>query len=166
MCWLTAIAGSRRSAKIDPEDCNVETVGAEIRFIDDLESTGLIVQVGEWVVRSACAQAHAWSDSLGVALDIHVNVSARQLSRTDFPHVVRRALCCPRASGYSQRVDREAQGVAGPGRSADPRHRRGRPAARLRPSANEVSAVCHERVRDALSHDRIADQPAGDQVSE
>jgi diguanylate cyclase (GGDEF)-like protein len=62
------------------------------RFIDDLESTGLIVQVGEWVLRTACAQARAWADSLDVALDIHVNVSARQLSRMDFPHIVRRAL--------------------------------------------------------------------------
>jgi predicted signal transduction protein with EAL and GGDEF domain len=62
------------------------------RFIDDLESTGLIVQVGEWVLRTACTQARAWSDSLAIALDMHVNVSARQLSRTDFPHIVRRAL--------------------------------------------------------------------------
>jgi diguanylate cyclase (GGDEF)-like protein len=62
------------------------------RFIDDLESTGLIVQVGEWVLRTACTQARAWSDSLATALDMHVNVSARQLSRTDFPHIVRRAL--------------------------------------------------------------------------
>ena len=62
------------------------------RFIDDLETTGLIVQVGEWVLRTACTQTRTWSDELGVALDIHVNVSGRQLSRTDFPHVVRRAL--------------------------------------------------------------------------
>ena len=62
------------------------------RFIDDLETTGLIVQVGEWVLRTACTQTRIWSESLGVALDIHVNVSGRQLSRTDFPHVVRRAL--------------------------------------------------------------------------
>jgi diguanylate cyclase (GGDEF)-like protein len=69
------------------------------RFIDDLESTGLIVQVGEWVLRSACVQAHAWSDSLGITVDMHVNVSARQLSRTDFPHVVRRALEASRLDG-------------------------------------------------------------------
>ncbi|MFI5285072.1 MAG: putative bifunctional diguanylate cyclase/phosphodiesterase [Candidatus Dormibacteria bacterium] len=62
------------------------------RFVEDLESTGLIVQVGEWVLRTACAQVQAWSKTLGIALDIHVNVSARQLSRTDFPHIVRRAL--------------------------------------------------------------------------
>ena len=69
------------------------------RFIDDLESTGLIVQVGEWVLRTACVQARAWSDSHGAALDMHVNVSARQLSRTDFPHVVRRALEASRLDG-------------------------------------------------------------------
>ena len=62
------------------------------RFMEDLESTGLIVQVGAWVLQTACRQARAWSDALGRGLDIHVNVSARQLCRTDFPHIVRRAL--------------------------------------------------------------------------
>ena len=69
------------------------------RFMDDLESTGLIVQVGEWVLRNACTQARAWSETVGIDLDIHVNVSARQLSRTDFPHIVRRALEASQLNG-------------------------------------------------------------------
>jgi diguanylate cyclase len=62
------------------------------RFIADLEASDLIVPVGEWVLKTACQQVSAWTEHVGIALDVHVNVSARQLARPDFPHVVRRAL--------------------------------------------------------------------------
>ncbi|MBL8330090.1 MAG: EAL domain-containing protein [Rubrivivax sp.] len=49
------------------------------RFISVLEDTGLIVQVGAWVIRAACAQIAEW-DSLGLPpISVAVNLSARQL---------------------------------------------------------------------------------------
>lgn len=62
------------------------------RFLDDLETSGLIVQVGEWVLNTACHQIRILSEQLGIRLGVHVNLSARQLARPDCPHVVRRAL--------------------------------------------------------------------------
>ncbi len=48
------------------------------QFIPLLEETGLIVDVGRWVLQHACAQAAAWRDG-GFQVGIAVNVSARQL---------------------------------------------------------------------------------------
>jgi diguanylate cyclase (GGDEF)-like protein len=47
-------------------------------FIPVLEETGLIVEVGRWVLREACQQAAAWRRS-GHAIAMAVNVSGRQL---------------------------------------------------------------------------------------
>jgi diguanylate cyclase (GGDEF)-like protein len=60
-------------------------------FIPAAEETGTIVPVGRWVVEEACRQAAEWRASdcrLGVA----VNVSPRQLERSQFPGEVRNAL--------------------------------------------------------------------------
>lgn len=53
-------------------------------FIPVAESNGLIVPIGDWVMRTACAQARSWH-AMGLK-DIRatVNVSARQLSEPDF----------------------------------------------------------------------------------
>jgi len=48
-------------------------------FIGLLEETGLIVQVGQWVLRTACAQAQAWRQAGLGAPSIAVNLSGRQL---------------------------------------------------------------------------------------
>ncbi|HEY1689979.1 MAG TPA: EAL domain-containing protein [Solirubrobacteraceae bacterium] len=47
-------------------------------FIPILEETGLIVEVGRWVLQAACAQGAAWHRA-GHPIEIAVNVSARQL---------------------------------------------------------------------------------------
>ncbi len=49
-------------------------------FIPLLEDTGLIVPVGEWVLKTACAQARQWQRAAGVDLRIAVNLSARQFA--------------------------------------------------------------------------------------
>lgn len=50
-----------------------------IKFIPLLEETGLIVPVGEWVLRMACKQNQAWINAGLPPLPVSVNISARQL---------------------------------------------------------------------------------------
>ena len=57
-------------------------------FIPLAEETGLITQIGEWVLRSACAEAAAWPADCKVA----VNLSLVQFKKSDLPGVVMRAL--------------------------------------------------------------------------
>jgi diguanylate cyclase (GGDEF)-like protein len=60
-------------------------------FVPLLEETGLITEVGRWVLGEACRQGAAWraaSSEVGVA----VNVAARQLDRDEFVEEVRDAL--------------------------------------------------------------------------
>ncbi|MHB8348483.1 MAG: EAL domain-containing protein [Acidiferrobacterales bacterium] len=47
-------------------------------FIPVLEDTGLIIAVGDWVLRTACTQQVDWMKTTGVAVNMAVNVSARQ----------------------------------------------------------------------------------------
>ncbi len=60
-------------------------------FIPIAEESGLIVPIGRWVLQQACVQAATWNEA-GYRLDISVNVSARQLERTEFVEEVRMAL--------------------------------------------------------------------------
>jgi diguanylate cyclase (GGDEF)-like protein len=60
------------------------------RFIPAAEDSGLIVRIGEWVLRRACRDAAPWHRRHGTLLS--VNVSPRQLREVDFVDVVRRAL--------------------------------------------------------------------------
>ena len=58
-------------------------------FIPILERTGLIVAVGQWVLRESCRQAVAWLAGGRGALRLSVNVSPRQFVEPDFAaHVV------------------------------------------------------------------------------
>jgi diguanylate cyclase (GGDEF)-like protein len=62
-------------------------------FISVAEETGLILPIGEWVLRSACAQAKAWHDEGLPLIRMSVNVSGRQFALTDFPDRVAAILC-------------------------------------------------------------------------
>jgi diguanylate cyclase (GGDEF)-like protein len=61
-------------------------------FIPILEETGLIVQVGEWVLRNACAQAKAWND-VGIApVMVAVNFSSQQFNQKKLGDTVKQIL--------------------------------------------------------------------------
>jgi len=53
-------------------------------FIPVAEETGLIVALGAWVLRSACAQVQAWTDAGLPSIGISVNVSTVQLRNGEF----------------------------------------------------------------------------------
>ncbi|MDZ7939290.1 MAG: EAL domain-containing protein [Rhodoferax sp.] len=54
-------------------------------FIDLAEQTGLILPLGNWVLRTACSQLVRWADKPAMsALTLAVNVSARQFRQHDF----------------------------------------------------------------------------------
>jgi diguanylate cyclase (GGDEF)-like protein/PAS domain S-box-containing protein len=53
------------------------------RFVGVAEDTGLIVPIGAWVMRTACAQNKAWQDAGLGKLRVAVNLSARQFSAAD-----------------------------------------------------------------------------------
>jgi diguanylate cyclase (GGDEF)-like protein len=60
-------------------------------FIPLLEETGLIVQIGKWVLGEACRQGAAWRRA-GYPISMAVNISGRQLDVDDFISDVREAL--------------------------------------------------------------------------
>jgi EAL domain-containing protein (putative c-di-GMP-specific phosphodiesterase class I) len=61
-------------------------------FIPLAEETGLIVQLGQWVLEQACEQLSRWQES-GLDLDtLSVNLSARQLSSGRFASAVSQAM--------------------------------------------------------------------------
>ena len=61
-------------------------------FIPLAESTGLIVQIGDWVLRTACRQSKAWQAAGLPPITMAVNVSARQLREADWSRRVAAAL--------------------------------------------------------------------------
>ena len=71
---------------VEPED-----------FIPLLEESGLIVDVGAWVLKEACAQAAGWQED-GRPLELSVNVSALQLDTDDLIAHVKDALELERAA--------------------------------------------------------------------
>ncbi len=63
-----------------------------VNFISLAENSGMIVSIGEWVLRESCRQAKAWIDEGFKSFKIAVNVSIRQLHEPDFIDTVQCAL--------------------------------------------------------------------------
>jgi diguanylate cyclase (GGDEF)-like protein/PAS domain S-box-containing protein len=65
---------------------------APSRFIGVAEETGLIVQIGAWVMRAACQQNRAWHDAGLGRLRVAVNLSARQFGAANLVADIRSVL--------------------------------------------------------------------------
>ncbi|MEE8347922.1 MAG: EAL domain-containing protein [Dehalococcoidia bacterium] len=65
---------------------------APAEFIPVAEDTGLIVPLGEWVLRTACAQNKAWQEEGIPPLRVAVNLSARQFQQRNLIDMVAQVL--------------------------------------------------------------------------
>ena len=61
-------------------------------FIPLAEDTGLIIPIGEWVIRQACRQAHEWQSSGYKPVPVSVNLSARQFQQQDLTRSIAKSL--------------------------------------------------------------------------
>jgi diguanylate cyclase (GGDEF)-like protein/PAS domain S-box-containing protein len=68
------------------------------RFMAAAEDSGLLVNIGQWVIQEACRQLYTWESQVNFPRDvgIHVNISARQMAHSDF---VTRVAAALRSSG-------------------------------------------------------------------
>ena len=60
-------------------------------FIPIAEDTGIIIEIGTWVIESACKQLNAWQKSNRTdALSLSINVSAKQFHQKDFVEIIKK----------------------------------------------------------------------------
>jgi predicted signal transduction protein with EAL and GGDEF domain len=68
------------------------------KFIPITEKTGLILPIGEWVLKTACSQARKWLDDGIYTVPVAVNVSAVQFRQEGFCELIKKVLqetCLP-----------------------------------------------------------------------
>jgi len=61
---------------------------APLNFIPIAESSGLIVPIGEWVLKTACQQKKKWQDAGFPAVSVAVNLSTRQLRQKNLGETI------------------------------------------------------------------------------
>jgi diguanylate cyclase (GGDEF)-like protein len=83
------ISGMEALVRWNKPDCGVVYPND---FIHVMEDTGLIVELGEWVLREACAQNRKWQEAGVRPVRVSVNLSPRQFHRHDVAMTVSRAL--------------------------------------------------------------------------
>jgi diguanylate cyclase (GGDEF)-like protein/PAS domain S-box-containing protein len=102
---ILALAGGRAVGcealvRWRPRDSDV-SVSEEMlpsMFLPRAAESELIVQIGNWVLHTACAQAEVWRRN-GIAIPISVNISARELTELDLAERVREELAYCRLPG-------------------------------------------------------------------
>lgn len=62
------------------------------KFIPIAEETGVIVEIGQWVLQTACLQAKHWQQATRLPLRVSVNLSARQFCQQDLTACIARTL--------------------------------------------------------------------------
>jgi diguanylate cyclase (GGDEF)-like protein len=95
-----------------------------VDFIPMAERNGLIVELGGWILRSACFRAAAWRREYGALAPekISVNVSARQLTQPGFPDTVREALAASGLPGAALAIEVTETAVFTGGRAVEALH--------------------------------------------
>ena len=83
------VVGAEALVRWNDRDCGLRLPAD---FIPLAEETGLIMQLGETVLRSACAQAKRWNVSGFADFRVAVNVSPQQLQQESFPDTVAEVL--------------------------------------------------------------------------
>ena len=74
------------------QNCELGMISPDY-FINVAEDTGLIVPIGDWVIREACGQLRTWRESGKKDICVTVNVSARQIqSNAELSKTIRSAL--------------------------------------------------------------------------
>ncbi|KGP63532.1 histidine kinase [Legionella norrlandica] len=86
---------------------NMEIIGAEIllrwnneslgevspnEFIPIAENTGLINDLGQWVLQKACSQIMKWSQQYNTMLSFSINISPIQLTNLQFPNILEKIM--------------------------------------------------------------------------
>lgn len=62
------------------------------QFIPMAEESGLIISIGNWVLKTACAQNKLWQQTIHPELTIAVNISGRQIMQSNFIDIVKQVL--------------------------------------------------------------------------
>ncbi|MGL4883987.1 MAG: putative bifunctional diguanylate cyclase/phosphodiesterase, partial [Waterburya sp.] len=77
------------------------------KFINLAEETGLIVNIGEWILKSACLQLHTWQTKYPQAaeLKISVNITSQQLKDPNFLTILDQTLATTGLSGQSLNLE-------------------------------------------------------------
>ena len=61
-------------------------------FIPLLEETGLIIDLGKWIIQQACVAARDWHDVAGENIRVAINLSPRQFKDPALPSIIRSAM--------------------------------------------------------------------------
>ncbi len=77
------------------------------KFINLAEETGLILNIGEWILKSACLQLHTWQTQYPQAADlkISVNIASQQLKDHNFLTILDQTLATTGLSGQSLNLE-------------------------------------------------------------
>lgn len=69
-----------------------EGIVSPVRFVPLAEETGLIIPIGEWVIKTACIQQKDWINKGYKPIRVSVNISAKQFQQHDFIETVIRII--------------------------------------------------------------------------